>query len=395
MPINVGKKKTTKIFNFHNTNGPVSVGNKFVRVGKKLIPDSSNDTDGNTKNISDSEFGRSCSPIRALENKTLDKTKSKVDSRFSKKQDAEFEMKELNAPVGNKASLSSNQPVKSNQIACQQTICHQETDTLRSIDISETDINVSGFKNSASSDSQAAENLVKPNTIARSSNVDFDAELSDGSGYETAEDNDQDIDISAKSYHTTKVASVTILRNGKHPPDIARDSHNNQYCGEDSDKIVLDSGPMSVCDGTHIANDNINNQPSVNNDDKNLDSAGIRGDGNNGDSTLIHDTIENINTMISVDVNCADDAHRVSGVAGREKSYTSARFFSEKQSYESNESCGKYTQEPIIASSEDEHEPMTGTATSGNEDHGVVKHIRQKSNQLYLEDNHFAWHWQR
>lgn len=55
----VDHKKTTKIFNFNNIHGPISFGNRFMRVGNQEVSDTSNDTDGYMSNSSNMDLRKS------------------------------------------------------------------------------------------------------------------------------------------------------------------------------------------------------------------------------------------------------------------------------------------------------------------------------------------------
>ena len=55
-PINFDSNKATKIYNFKNINGPISVGNHIVRMGNHELSDTSNDSDGCLSNDSNMDL---------------------------------------------------------------------------------------------------------------------------------------------------------------------------------------------------------------------------------------------------------------------------------------------------------------------------------------------------
>lgn len=99
-PFTSTRKKTTKIFNFHNTKGSVSVENRIIRVGTKQIRDTSNDTDGTTTSISDSEFKRSDSP-HTVKDRAYDQIDTGNSLKHPNDHELELELQEFTPAIRN------------------------------------------------------------------------------------------------------------------------------------------------------------------------------------------------------------------------------------------------------------------------------------------------------
>ena len=93
--VNDGRKKTTKIFHFTNNSGPVSVGNRFVRVGNQQISDTSNDTDCYSTNASDDDIRKPLQSTGETKKRSHTFRSSRFDTNHSRGYAATFELKEL------------------------------------------------------------------------------------------------------------------------------------------------------------------------------------------------------------------------------------------------------------------------------------------------------------
>ena len=93
--VNDGRKKTTKIFHFTNNSGPVSVGNRFVRVGNQQISDTSIDTDCYSTNVSEDDIRKPLQSIGETKKSPRTFRSSRFDTNHSRNHSTTFELKEL------------------------------------------------------------------------------------------------------------------------------------------------------------------------------------------------------------------------------------------------------------------------------------------------------------